>query len=543
MVSELATPLGTVPDIERIVSRIALLSARPRDLAGLRNGLAALPVIAKKIAAHYPHSIQAGDHLHTLFTQCDTPLDCQTLLTRAIREEPSAVVRDGGVIADGYDEELDTLRGLSENAGQFLIDLETRERARTGIANLRVEYNRVHGFYIEVSNGQTAKVPDDYRRRQTLKNAERYITPELKAFEDKALSAQDRALAREKQLYDQLLLDLAQFIPSLQSIATAVATIDVLTALALHAEKHAWCKPELTSKAGLHIVQGRHPVVENSIERFIANDCMLSPERCLLLITGPNMGGKSTYMRQLALITLLAYMGSYVPATAAQIGPIDRIFTRIGAADDLAAGYSTFMVEMTESAAILHGATEQSLVLMDEVGRGTSTFDGLALAWAIAVWLIEQTKSYTLFATHYFELTQLPNAHAACANVHLAAVEHKDSIVFLHAVQDGPASQSYGLQVAQLAGVPNPVIRAARKHLASLEAQSLEAQVQFDLFGRASQTEHIAHIDSAEDATTQINMSTESEAMRALSELDPDSLTPREALEALYQLKKLADGE
>jgi len=543
LVSELATPLGTVPDIERIVSRIALLSARPRDLASLRNGLAALPVIAKKIAAHYPQSIQTGDQLHTLFTQCDTPLDCQTLLTRAIREEPSAVVRDGGVIADGYDEELDTLRGLSENAGQFLIDLETRERARTGIANLRVEYNRVHGFYIEVSNGQTAKVPDDYRRRQTLKNAERYITPELKAFEDKALSAQDRALAREKQLYDQLLLDLAQFIPSLQGIATAVATIDVLTALALHAEKHAWCKPELTSKAGLHIVQGRHPVVENSIERFIANDCMLSPERRLLLITGPNMGGKSTYMRQLALITLLAYMGSYVPATAAQIGPIDRIFTRIGAADDLAAGYSTFMVEMTESAAILHGATDQSLVLMDEVGRGTSTFDGLALAWAIAVWLIEQTKSYTLFATHYFELTQLPNAHAACANVHLAAVEHKDSIVFLHAVQDGPASQSYGLQVAQLAGVPNPVIRAARKHLASLEAQSLEAQAQFDLFGRASQTEHIAHIDSAEDATAQINTSTESEAMRALSELDPDSLTPREALEALYHLKKLADSE
>ena len=543
LVSELTTPLGTIPDIERIVSRIALLSARPRDLAGLRNGLAALPVIAKKIAAHYPHSIQSTELLHTLFTQCDTPLDCQTLLTRAIREEPSVVVRDGGVIADGYDEELDTLRGLSENAGQFLIDLETRERARTGIANLRVEYNRVHGFYIEVSNGQTAKVPDDYRRRQTLKNAERYITPELKAFEDKALSAQDRALAREKQLYDQLLLDLAQFIPSLQSIATAVATIDVLTSLAHHAEKHAWCKPELTSKAGLHIVQGRHPVVENSIERFIANDCMLSSERRLLLITGPNMGGKSTYMRQLALITLLAYMGSYVPATAAQIGPIDRIFTRIGAADDLAAGYSTFMVEMTESAAILHGATEQSLVLMDEVGRGTSTFDGLALAWAIAVWLIEQTKSYTLFATHYFELTQLPNAHAACANVHLAAVEHKDSIVFLHAVQDGPASQSYGLQVAQLAGVPNPVIRAARKHLASLEAQSLEAQAQFDLFGRASQTEHVEHINSAEDATAQINMSTESEALRALSELDPDSLTPREALEALYQLKKLADSE
>ena len=548
LVAELATPLSSIPDIERIVSRIALLSARPRDLAGLRNGLAALPAIAKKLAAHYPTTIQTGELLHTLFTQCDTPLDCHTLLARAIREEPSVVVRDGGVIADGYDEELDTLRGLSENAGQFLIDLETRERARTGIANLRVEYNRVHGFYIEVSNGQTAKVPDDYRRRQTLKNAERYITPELKAFEDKALSAQDRALAREKQLYDQLLLDLAQFIPSLQIIATAVATIDVLTALALHAEKHAWCKPELSLQAGLHIVQGRHPVVENSIERFIANDCALSPERRLLLITGPNMGGKSTYMRQLALITLLAYMGSYVPATSAVIGPIDRIFTRIGAADDLAAGYSTFMVEMTESAAILHGATEQSLVLMDEVGRGTSTFDGLALAWAIAVWLIEQTKSYTLFATHYFELTQLPNAHTACANVHLAAVEHKDSIVFLHAVQDGPASQSYGLQVAQLAGVPNPVIRAARKHLATLEAQSLQAQGQFDLFVRPSEPQVMnSSVNASDDGdaseTEKITaMSvTDAEALRALSELDPDSLTPREALDALYDLKKLVD--
>jgi DNA mismatch repair protein MutS len=543
LASELTTPLSSIPDIERIASRIALLSARPRDLAGLRNGLAELPAIAKQLAAHYPDSIQIGELLHTIFTHCDTPLDCHALLARAIREEPSAVVRDGGVIADGYDEELDTLRGLSENAGQFLLDLETRERARTGIANLRVEYNRVHGFYIEVSNGQTAKVPDDYRRRQTLKNAERYITPELKAFEDKALSAQDRALAREKQLYDQLLIDLAQFIPSLQIIATAVATLDVLMALAHHAEKHAWCKPELSAKAGLHIVQGRHPVVENAIERFIANDCALSPERRLLLITGPNMGGKSTYMRQLALITLLAYMGSYVPAASAVIGPIDRIFTRIGAADDLAAGYSTFMVEMTESAAILHGATEQSLVLMDEVGRGTSTFDGLALAWAIAVWLIEQTKSYTLFATHYFELTQLPNAHAACANVHLAAVEHKDSIVFLHAVQDGPASQSYGLQVAQLAGVPNPVIRAARKHLATLEEQSLQAQGQFDLFVRSSQAQEADVIADVHAETMAAIKTTDAEALRALSELDPDSLTPREALDALYQLKKLVERE
>lgn len=543
LVSELATPLSSIPDIERIASRIALLSARPRDLAGLRNGLAELPAIAKILAAHYPDAIQVGELLHTLFTHCDTPLDCHAQLVRAIREEPSSVVRDGGVIADGYDEELDTLRGLSENAGQFLLDLETRERARTGIANLRVEYNRVHGFYIEVSNGQTAKVPDDYRRRQTLKNAERYITPELKAFEDQALSAQDRALSREKQLYDQLLIDLARFIPSLQIIATAVATLDVLMALAHHAEKHAWCKPELSAKAGLQIVQGRHPVVENSIERFIANDCTLSPERRLLLITGPNMGGKSTYMRQLALITLLAYMGSYVPAASALIGPIDRIFTRIGAADDLAAGYSTFMVEMTESAAILHGATEQSLVLMDEVGRGTSTFDGLALAWAIAVWLIEQTKSYTLFATHYFELTQLPSAHAACANVHLAAVEHKDRIVFLHAVQDGPASQSYGLQVAQLAGVPNPVIRAARKHLATLEEQSLQAQGQFDLFVRSNQAQETDVVADAHPTTMAAINTIGAEALRTLSKLDPDSLTPREALDALYQLKKLVERE
>ena len=378
----LSQTLAGVPDIERISARIALLSARPRDLSGLRSGLQQLPALQQALGTG--EALAAASLIEQTHAALATPAQALELLERAIAAEPASMIRDGGVIARGYDAELDELRGLSENAGQFLVDLETRERERTGIANLRVEYNKVHGFYIEVTHGQVAKVPDDYRRRQTLKNAERYITPELKAFEDKALSAQDRALAREKQLYDELLQALAPHVAELQGIAQAVALTDVLTALALHAQRHEWCKPLLTEQPGIHIVQGRHPVVESVIERFIANDCQLTPDRRLLLITGPNMGGKSTYMRQLALISLLAYMGSYVPAHAAQIGPIDKIFTRIGAADDLASGHSTFMVEMMESAAILHGASEQSLVLMDEVGRGTSTFDGLALAWAIA---------------------------------------------------------------------------------------------------------------------------------------------------------------
>ena len=445
------------------------------------------------------------------------------------------MVRDGGVIARGYDEELDELRGLSENAGQFLVDLETRERARTGINNLRVEYNKVHGFYIEVTHGQTDKVPDDYRRRQTLKNAERYITPELKAFEDKALSAQERALTREKYLYEQVLQQMAQHIGTLQDIAHALAQLDTLVALAEHALRYSWCAPQLVAEPMITIEQGRHPVVENHIERFIANDCLLNGEQKLLLITGPNMGGKSTYMRQVALITLLAYVGSFVPAASASIGPIDRIFTRIGAADDLAGGRSTFMVEMTESAAILNGATENSLVLMDEVGRGTSTFDGLALAWAIARHLIDTSKSFTLFATHYFELTQLPEVHPSAANVHLSAVEHKDSIVFLHAVQPGPASQSYGLQVAQLAGVPQAVIRAARKHLASLEANSMQATPQFDLFADPGR------LAAAADADALHVQPSPSAIDAALAALNPDALSPREALDALYRLKELSN--
>ena len=573
---DLSATLAEIPDIERITTRIALLSARPRDLAGLRDGLQQLNAIRPDVALCLIGSAAAGAQddvtpqvampdeacdqdqnahlsahpeplLRTLYCALATPEACLTLLQRAVATEPATMIRDGGVIAAGFDAELDELRGLSENAGQFLIDLETRERARTGITNLRVEYNRVHGFYIEVTHGQTDKVPDDYRRRQTLKNAERYITPELKAFEDKALSAQERALIREKILYEQLLLDLAPHIGTLQTIAQALAQIDTLVALASHAARHDWCAPQLIAEPAIQIEQGRHPVVEKQIEHFIANDCMLSAEHKLLLITGPNMGGKSTFMRQIALITLLAYVGSYVPATSAVIGPIDRIFTRIGAADDLAGGRSTFMVEMTESAAILNGATESSLVLMDEVGRGTSTFDGLALAWAIAKQLIDVTRCFTLFATHYFELTQLPDIHASAANVHLSAVEHKDSIVFLHAVQPGPASQSYGLQVAQLAGVPTAVIKAARKHLALLESQSVQATPQFDLFSQPQTDYSDTDIDdlasvadtSVADTSTPDQV-VEHALLDVLMEIDPDALTPREALDYLYRLKSLS---
>lgn len=534
MDSDVRADLSAVPDIERITTRIALLSARPRDLTGMRAGLQQLDGIRAAL-----ESAIAGNDvplLTSLQQALATPVACLDLLTRALLDEPATLIRDGGVIADGFDADLDELRGLSQNAGQFLLDLEARERERTGIANLRVEYNRVHGFYIEVTNGQADKVPEDYRRRQTLKNAERYITPELKAFEDKALSAQERALSREKFLYEQLLLDLAPHIPLLQDIAAAIAQVDTLHALASHAQRHGWCRPELVSTPALRIMQGRHPVVENQIERFIANDCLLDPSRRMLLITGPNMGGKSTFMRQVALITLLAYTGSFVPADAAVIGPIDRIFTRIGAADDLAGGRSTFMVEMTESAAILNNATEQSLVLMDEVGRGTSTFDGLALAWAIAQHLADTTRSFTLFATHYFELTQLPARHPVVANVHLSAVEHKDSIVFLHTVEAGPASQSYGLQVAQLAGVPSPVIRMARRHLAALESQAVQETPQFDLFSSSMPDHNDVHAPAPAARAP-------SETETMLAGIDPDALTPREALDLLYELRKTLEQQ
>jgi DNA mismatch repair protein MutS len=448
------------------------------------------------------------------------------LLTAAVRPEPSSVVREGGVIADGFDAELDELRSIQENCGDFLLALEARERTRSGIANLKVEYNRVHGFYIEVTRAQSENVPDDYRRRQTLKNAERYITPELKAFEDKALSAQERALAREKFLYEKLLDDLAPHIAALQRASAAIAAIDGYAAYAERAHALGWNAPQLVDEPLIEIDAGRHPVVEAQVDDFIANDTRLSAIRQMLLITGPNMGGKSTYMRQVALIALLAHCGSYVPAQRVRLGPIDQIFTRIGAADDLAAGRSTFMVEMTEAAYILHHATPESLVLMDEIGRGTSTYDGLALAWAIARHLVEKCRCYTLFATHYFELTALATEWKQVANVHLDAVEHKDRIVFLHAVEEGPANRSYGLQVAQLAGVPGTVIRAAHRRLAELEELGLSATPQRDLFAPQAPAPEAAASHPA---------------LELLRGADPDALTPREALDLLYRLRQKLD--
>ncbi|EHP38606.1 DNA mismatch repair protein MutS [Cupriavidus basilensis OR16] len=549
----LRAALRRLSDVERITARLALMNARPRDLSSLRDTLTALPDVQACLRAD-----DGAPLLNQTVTELAVPWECHALLSSAVAPEPATVIRDGGVIARGYDATLDELRDISENCGQFLVDLEARERTRTGIANLRVEYNRVHGFYIEVTNGQADKVPDDYRRRQTLKNAERYITPELKVFEDKALSAQDRALVREKQLYDALLQQLLPHIGELQRVAGALARLDVLAALAERAQTLDWTQPERVAENVIDLTQGRHPVVEGQLAAesvpFIANDCQLTEARKLLLITGPNMGGKSTFMRQTALIVLLACVGAYVPARRAVIGPIDRIFTRIGAADDLAGGRSTFMVEMTEAASILHNATPASLVLMDEIGRGTSTFDGLALAWAIARHLLAHNRSHTLFATHYFELTQLPQEFTQAANVHLSAVEHGDGIVFLHAVQDGPASQSYGLQVAQLAGVPQPVIRAARKHLAWLEQQSADATPtpQLDLFAAPplppDDDDDYAepgdgHGEGEGESNGQpVNAISAQQAalLDAVAELDPDSLTPRDALEALYRLRALA---
>jgi len=503
-------------DVERISARVALRSARPRELSGLRDSLDLLPALQQA----FPGSTL----LDSLRKDLDCPAPCVALLRKALHAEPAARVIDGGVIADGYDAGLDELRKLQLNAGDFLLALEQKEKQRTGIPNLRVAYNSVHGYYIEVTHSHVEKVPVDYRRRQTLKNAERYITPELKAFEDKALSARDRALALEKSLYEALLSELGGYLRELQAISRALAQLDVLAAFSLVSRKNNYCRPAFVDDNVLEIEGGRHPVVEGQVEHFIANACRLAPTRRLLLITGPNMGGKSTYMRQVALIVLMAHVGSFVPASAARIGPVDQIFTRIGAADDLAGGRSTFMVEMTESAAILHNATDRSLVLMDEVGRGTSTFDGLALAWAIAESLIQKNRSLTLFATHYFELTRLALEHKEVANVHLDAVEHKDSVVFLHAVEEGPASQSYGLQVAALAGVPKPVTRRAKKYLQMLEDASVTRGSQTDLFVSSKEKEP----EPADDLLRE-----------ALAKINPDTLTPREALELLYRLKKL----
>ncbi|MDR1228682.1 MAG: DNA mismatch repair protein MutS [Azoarcus sp.] len=518
------TLLAGIADVERITARVALKSARPRDLSALRESLAQLPDFIPALCG------TPAELLDELAASLELPVEPRELLTRAIAAEPAVQLRDGGVIAAGFDAELDELRDIQNHCGDFLLKLEERERARTGITSLKVEYNKVHGFYIEVSHANTTRVPADYRRRQTLKNAERYITPELKTFEDKSLSAQERALAREKMLYDTVLDGLAPHIPAFQRAARSLAAIDALAAFAEAARRHDYIAPVFTPQPGIRIEGGRHPVVERQIDHFIQNDARLAPTRRMLLITGPNMGGKSTFMRQVALIALLAHIGSFVPAREAGIGPLDAIYTRIGASDDLASGRSTFMVEMTEAAAILHGATDQSLVLMDEIGRGTSTFDGLALAFAIARHLLEKNRSLSLFATHYFELTRLDAEYPECANVHLDAIEHKHRIVFLHALEDGPASQSYGIEVASLAGIPASVIREARRRLRALENQAIDAGPQADLFAAP-------FLPDEEEAPPS------HPALAELAALDPDMLSPREALEKIYALKRLAVKE
>ena len=509
-------------DVERITARIALRQVRPRELVALKWTL-------HKAAAITPALSETQGELARLATDLAPPPACAELLHRAVMEEPAALIRDGGVMAAGLDADLDELRAIQTNCDDFLLALETREKARTGIANLRVQFNKVHGFYIEVTQGQIDKVPLDYRRRQTLKNVERFITPELKAFEDKALSAQERALAREKWLYEQLLDQLQDFVPTLARVASAIAGLDVLCALCERSLTQDWCAPQFTPEPCIDITAGRHPVVqmrlaETSRASFIANNTRLGIKQRMQIITGPNMGGKSTYMRQIAVIVLMASMGSYVPATACRLGPIDAIHTRIGAADDLANAQSTFMMEMLEAAQILHTATPHSLVLMDEIGRGTSTFDGLALASAIATQLHDKTMAITLFATHYFELTEFPAQHRGAVNVHVSAAESGQDIVFLHEIQAGPASKSYGIQVARLAGMPTAVINQARHTLAALEEQADSRHAQVDLF--AAVPEAMVAVPSLVESS--------------LAALNPDAMSPREALEALYQLKKLA---
>ncbi|MFN3884588.1 MAG: DNA mismatch repair protein MutS [Rhodocyclaceae bacterium] len=522
LLERLRQALKGVADVERIGSRIALKSVRPRELAALRDTLGRLPEIGGLLAG-------CRGLLATLATDLAVPEDCFERLERTLATDPPALLANGGVIAAGFDAELDELRALQNNCGQFLLELESRERERTQIPSLKVEYNKVHGFYIEITHAHADKVPEDYRRRQTLKNAERYITPELKAFEDKTLSANERAQALEKRLYDELLAALLPHIGALQRIARALSELDGLMAFAEAARRYDYCRPEFVDYPCIEIRAGRHPVVERQVDSFIANDLDLHPNRRMLIVTGPNMGGKSTYMRQTALIVLLAHCGSFVPAGSCRLGPIDAIHTRIGAADDLAAGRSTFMVEMTEAAAILNNATDKSLVLMDEIGRGTSTFDGLALAFAIARHLVEKIRCWTLFATHYFELTRLAEAHAGCANVHLDAVEHGKSVVFLHAVEPGPASQSYGIQVAALAGIPAAVLREARRQLIELENRAAAASPQPDLFAG----------NSAVSPAPTFAAPAPHPVLEALAALDPDALSPREALERLYVLKSM----
>ena len=519
--------LRAIGDLERILARVALRSARPRDLVQLRASLAALPAVRRALEpfdspllARLLHDI--GDHA-----------DEHALLLAAIGPEPAHFLRDGGVIAPGYDETLDRLRGISCNTDDFLAEMEQRERERSGIASLKLGYNRVQGFFIEVGRAQADRVPADYLRRQTVKSAERFITPELQQFEDQVLGARERALARERELYEALLTTLTDALAPLQRTTAAIALVDSLAALSERASLLGWSQPTLVDETRLLIEGGRHPVVERFLDTpFVPNDLSLHDGRRLLIITGPNMGGKSTYMRQIALIVVLAHLGSFVPAARAEIGPIDRIFTRIGAADDLAGGRSTFMVEMTETANIIHNATTQSLVLMDEMGRGTSTFDGLSLARTIAEFIATRLRALTLFSTHYFELTALADEIEGCANVHLDATEHGDSLVFLHAVKEGPASRSYGLQVAHLAGVPREIIAAARRTLAQLEALSTHA-------GHAHSPQAELPFAPAPEALSPPDRRAR-DLLEQLAALDPDALTPRAALELIYELHRLA---
>ena len=516
--------LSGIGDLERILARVALGTARPRDLAVLRDSLGLYPELRRLLADRDDPLLGRlrdgiGEHPETL-----------ALLARALIEQPPVLIRDGGVIAQGFDAELDQLRSLSTDADRFLLDLETQERERTGIPTLKVGYNRVHGYYIELGRARSDQVPADYVRRQTLKGAERYITPELKRFEDQVLGSRERALAREKALYEALIATLTESLVPLQQSAESVAELDVLVNLALRADTLGWSRPLLTDEDRIEIEDGRHPVVERVIDApFVANGLTLDARRRMLVITGPNMGGKSTYMRQCALIVLLAYAGSFVPARSAVIGPVDRVFSRIGASDDLAGGRSTFMVEMEETANILNNATDRSLVLMDEVGRGTSTFDGLSLAWSCGVELAERIRAYTLFATHYFELTTLPDEYPGIANVHLDALEHGSSIRFMHALREGPANQSYGLAVAALAGVPGGVIARAKGRLRELEEAALRHAEQGT--GRGAVQLSLFPPQTAPEPP----------ACAALRGLDPDSLSPRAALDAIYQLKAMLE--
>ena len=511
--------LKPISDLERILARVALRSSRPRDLTRLRDSLWALPALVTATP-------QDTNLLQALQSDIGQYPELCELLSRALVESPPVVIRDGGVLAEGYDEELDELRGISENAGEYLVDIERREREATGLSTLKVGYNRVHGYYIEISRQQSDQAPDTYQRRQTLKNVERFITPELKQFEDKALSSRSRALAREKFLYEALVERIAEDLLPLQTTSRAICDLDVLACFAERADALSLSRPSFSDEAQLDISNGRHPVVEQVSDKpFIANNTLLNEQRRMLLITGPNMGGKSTYMRQNALIVLLAHCGAFVPADSVALSLVDRIFTRIGSSDDLASGLSTFMVEMTETANILHNATEKSLVLMDEVGRGTSTFDGLSIAWASAVALAERVRALTFFATHYFELTALPDDHASMANVHLDATEHEDHVVFMHHIQEGPANRSFGLEVAKLAGVPTGVLLHARQKLGELESQQM--------------VEHPPAIGGQEDlfSTPTVN----SPVLDVLSDIDPDQMSPKEALDALYTLKTLLD--